>query len=322
MVRSDFMVDLRRIQYKTMQLLEGSTPKSIVITDNGKYVFKANFGYRDKGDLPTSFGEVFYSEVCKTLGCNCVNVEFAKMELGERLRSGTLIDYFWEEDTLESLSYGEIALRCNLFGEMDGDEMVVDKILTLTKSFAKNNGLKYNEEESRASLIKLTILDYFFAQADRHFHNIEFLVSEKEMKLAPIFDNGYCFNLWRSMSGNEIDMPKGLRNIGSAQYLRINRQSLTGTGECCIIDLVDQISKVVKNDKEMRHFVEDIYRLDIDSLLKKIYDESEKDFNYKYVTNCADVFNYRKNLLKNYYKEKYTEDSKNFDVDEDMAFTR
>lgn len=304
------MIDLRNIKHKSVNMVEGINTKRLITTDNGKYVFKANNGFSEKRETPTSFGEVLYSRVCKKLHCNCVNATFAEMTIGDDLSHGALIDYFWESDTLEAISYGDIVRRCNLYGGRASEEMIVDNIIALSKTFAKNWGLNFDAEKAKTDLTKLAILDYFFAQTDRHRDNVEFLINATDMKLAPIFDNGFCFNLWRMKFKGDIIAPNDLKKQGNPQYLRIVNTNCTEKEKTK--DLAKQICVVAKRDPEMRKFISDIYNLDMSKMLAEVYAESDKDIDVDYVKNCNVIFGYRKHLLSGLMKKM--DETKNIQV--------
>ena len=292
------MIDLRKIKHTSTHIIEGVNTKRLITTDRGKYVFKANNGFEDNRETPTSFGEVFYSKVCKRLQCDCVNANFAEMMLNKNLSHGALIDYFWEDDTLESVSYGDIVRRCNLYGGQASEKMIIDNIVALSKTFAKNWGLNFDAEKTRTDLTKLAILDYFFAQTDRHRDNVEFLINETDMKLAPIFDNGFCFNLWRRKFNNEIIVPADLKRHGNPQYLRIVDTDCEEKDKTK--DLAMQICAVANSNPEIKQFILDIYNLDMKNLLLEVYSESDKDIDMDYVKNCGIIFDYRKHLLRKF----------------------
>lgn len=295
------MINLDELNIKTAHIQRGMLTKRLVATEDGKkYVFKANYGFVDKNETPTSFGEVFYSRVCKELGCNCVNAKFASMTLDGEYSSGAMFDYYWSKDTMEALSFGDIIRRFNMTNINASDNMVVDNIVMLTRLFAKKNGFNFDANKAQNELTKLAILDYFFAQTDRHRDNIEFLVSPTEIKFAPIFDNGFCFNLWRRQFKDEIIAPEYFLKKGSPQFLKIhNMEFHKGSG---LANLSKQILTEMKNNSEIKKFVVDICLLDIDKILNEVYAESPKDFDIGYVKNCATVFKYRKHLLLNYQK--------------------
>ncbi len=291
------MIDLCKIRHKSVNMVYGINAKRLIVTDSGKYVFKANCGFVEKKEVPTSFGEVFYSKVCKRLNCNCVNAVFAQMFIDKNLSHGTLIDYFWEKDTLETISFGDIMQKSDLLDLSFGDDVVIDDVIDLSSFFAKNMGLKFDAKNAKKCLTKMAVLDYFFAQADRHFDNIEFLISKKEMKLAPIFDNGFCFNLWREKENGDIVSRSEYIERGYPQFLRMAN---TDSADDKTKDLAKQIYVTAKKSPEIRELVSNIYNLDMDEILKDVYIESDKQIDIDYVENCRAIFEYRKQLLKNF----------------------
>ena len=298
------MVDLTKIDYESSHLSQGSMTKRFVVTDKGKYIFKANKDFSFKYESPTSFGEVFYSRVCEILGCDCVNAEFADMYIGGFLSHGALIGYYITNENMEAVSFGDIVRMINKCGFYPvSDSMNVDNIVSITKTFAKSKGLKFDDVNVATSLTKLTILDYFFAQTDRHSDNIEFLIEGDKMTLAPIFDNGFCFNLWRKKRDDKLyasDENEKYLATGNPQYMKIHKPEYESSEPCN--ELARQISSEVKSNPDIKRFVSKIYALDMDEILNDVYNESQKNFGEDYVDNCAVVFNYRKQLLSEYIK--------------------
>lgn len=166
--------------------------------------------------------------------------------------------------------------------------------------FTKKIGLKFDDKKAKEELTKLAIIDYFFAQTDRHRDNIEFLINANEIKFAPVFDNGFCFNLWRRKYKDEIIASEHRLKKGDPQFLKIhNMEFHKGSG---IADLAKQIITETKEDEKINNFVKKIYSLDIDKILNEVYAESSKDFSEDYLQNCKVVFDYRKHLYLTYQK--------------------
>ena len=313
------MVDLTKIDYESKHISEGSLRKRFVIINNKKYVFKANNCFLCDYEMPTGFGEVLCSKMFKALGCDCVNAQFADMIVDGELSHGVLIDYYLEND-MEALSFNDIVRKCQSSGYMSArDNMDIDNVIVLASGFAKNVGLEFDSKKARTDLSKLIILDYFVAQTDRHSDNIEFLIKDNKMILAPIFDNGFCFNLWRVMRDGQFvidEMFKDKLTIGSPQYMRLSKETgYTGYG---VEQLSKQIVYAIKNDSELKRFVSEIYALDMDNIIRKTYDESAKNFNIQYVTNCKDVFEYRKDYLLQQMKNLENEKTKTEDASMQM----
>lgn len=298
------MVDLTKMNYESSHISQGSMTKRLVVTDKGKYIFKANKDFSFKFESPTSFGEVFYSRVCEILGCDCVSVDFADMFVNGFLSHGALIGYYLTNEGMEAVSFGDIVRKINKCGYYPvSDSMNVDNIVSIAKMFAKSVGLKFDDSNAYTNLTKLAILDYFFAQTDRHSDNIEFLIEGNKMTLAPIFDNGFCFNLWRKKRDNKLyACEENVKYLvtGNPQFLKIHKPKYEDIEDDN--ELARQISNEVKSNPEIKKFVGRVYSLDMDEILSDVYNESQKDFGEDYVDNCAVVFKYRKELLSKFIK--------------------
>lgn len=293
------MINLNEYEFKISEMTAGIMAKKLITTPTGKkFIYKANMGFARNDEMPTSFGEVLYSYVCKILGCNCVNAFFACLDINNKSSHGVLIEHFWEEDTKEAINLGRIIRSVNNECSMCM-KTSVDDVVNAVGRFASLHGLSVDSQRLRSDLVKMAILDYYFSQTDRHRGNIEFLISDKGLKMAPMFDNGACFNLSSHQVGGYI-------TVSLNQYEKGDYQLLSITNEMYDYDEVDNLAKQIvvemKNNKEIKKFVSDINDLKIGEILTTLYNRSAKEFDEVYLQNCQKIFEYRKDLVNCYKK--------------------
>lgn len=197
-------------------ILGGINEKYWVDCGNKQYLFKYN---RDKKDF-TDFGEVFTSYICFILGVNCVKAIFSDdlFEREEGKKSGVLVESYRTKNVKESFSLSSLKIKYKL-SQMESN--TVKSVLSLIKAFCEDNDilLDNNIEEE---LKEMALMDYLLMQTDRHAKNIEFLVIKKDenkiLKLAPMFDNGFCLSLQDSESFNK----EYLEELLNKKYLEVD----------------------------------------------------------------------------------------------------
>ena len=292
------MVDVNLLSHSQQNFSDGSMVKRIVHLNNEKYIFKANNGF-PYDETPTHFGEVFYSKIGELLDCSVVKAKYAKLNIEGKASVGCLIKHYVTDDIEEALTFGQIVrILSNKYRSVKED-MNVQNILCVVGPFAHSVGLKFDYDQVELQLSKMVILDYFFSQRDRHYDNVEFLRDRKEIKLAPIFDNGLCFNLgmdknffrYISKFGDKFD-------DGCVQFMTLERIDVNTVAAASEL-LANQIVSKMRQDARIDMFVKSLMKLNVKKVLYDTFSKIENDFPKDYVENCLDIYKKRCNILQN-----------------------
>ena len=186
---------LGEIDDTSTQLLEGSLPKFWVQLDGKDYLFKNNFSFNINGEteFPTDVGEVLYSRLGKSLGIPCVNASFASYIKNDEEIRGVLVESYYKGDCEFSVNYTEMLTdleTSSLFASSANVETAVD----VAKRYSKLHHYSINLRKTSAQLKKQSILDFFLEQEDRSICNVGFIANCDNLRLAPVFDNGFCLS--------------------------------------------------------------------------------------------------------------------------------
>jgi len=173
-------------------ILGGIHEKYWVDCGNKQYLFKYNRNECDFSD----FGEVFTSYICFVLGVKCVKAMFCNDFFEEnKKRQGVLIESYREKNVKESFSLSSLIEK---YKRRHFSGYTVKEVMDIVKEFCFDNNIFYNNKIEQ-ELKEMALIDYLLIQNDRHANNIEFLIVEekgfREIKLAPMFDNGFCLYL-------------------------------------------------------------------------------------------------------------------------------
>ncbi len=195
--------EFKKLQNKLLKVLEienglsGICPKYWLYAKNKKYLFKmpTNNDYSD-------FGEVFTSYLSYLLGYNAVKSIFHRSVFEDTEVYGSLIEDYRTKNVEETISLSCIK---SIYGRRKQNGYTVNEALSLVKEFAEEKNLKIDKNLEQ-NLKEMALMDYLLYQRDRHANNIEFLieknkVNDKVIKLAPMFDNGFCLFLDCSSAG-------------------------------------------------------------------------------------------------------------------------
>ena len=80
------------------EIFDGIEPKFWISIDETEYLYKYNPDFED-----ITFGEVFISALCKSLGIKCVDASFAYGTVGGKKTKGCLVKSYIEKDIYETI---------------------------------------------------------------------------------------------------------------------------------------------------------------------------------------------------------------------------
>ncbi len=238
-----------------------------VNVDNKEYMFKYSNGPKDYSD----FGEVFVSYLSYVLGYKCVNAIFCKDFFVENEKFykrneatykiyGTLIESYRNKNVVETISLTNLIKKYKK--RFPGLGVTTWEVASICADFCHDNNVVYPKSLEQ-ELKEMALLDYLFVQIDRGTNNIEFLIEEKRgkkfLKLAPMFDNGYCLHLmdFRITQQNIEDLSKKSSAIGDLFnpkpyfYIEKTENPMEEDGISIVPDLA---SELLKNKSLMKLF--------------------------------------------------------------------
>jgi len=242
-------------------ILGGIHEKYWIKCDNKDYLFKFNQNEKDLSD----FGEVFTSYICYILGVKCVESIFAEDYFGDdaNRKRGVLIESYRAKNIRESFSLSSLIEKYKRRNPSNYG-YTVDEAIAIAKEFCYDNNIILDENLEQ-NLKEMALMDYLLIQGDRHAKNIEFLIEEKDgykkLKLAPMFDNGFCLYLQNLTSKNKqilnkfltkkiVNVDLTLNNPKPKFYIE-KTENFFDEGECIVKDLTTEL---LQNKKLMNIF--------------------------------------------------------------------
>ncbi len=157
--------------------------------------------------------------------------------------------------------------------------LAIEDIIVDLSQFAKTYKFSFNENEIKKQLQMIMLLDYFMCNGDRNWSNVKFVFDEgsKILRLAPIFDNGDCFQM-EQMVSKKHDEDQVFFHLGSVGRLENNTLS---NNEC----VAKQIFAMCKQNSEMNNLLHKCLSLNIFHLIAEV----EKIEDFKFTKRQKDV---------------------------------
>lgn len=289
--------------------VKGGVSKKFCFNIEGKdYFYKENFVDKDGIIYPNHIIEVLCSRILEKVGCKdfvrydfaefngkfgCVSESFkTKKDIYEIYICDIMLHNFVCKKLDKKINFDE-NIRNEFFDELcesldDDDDsmygMSIDTILKDLKEFCVNCDLSFDSNQVAGCLEQAIVADYFFFNDDRNWSNILFLIDEnRNLTLAPIFDNGMSFGLQRYLNTASDYMHLGFSEIGTKTTLNENN-ILKNYGL-----VVADIMQLTQNDSELNQYANNFLRLDI----KKEIEDLEKE---------VDIDEYLKNRIVDLYQ--------------------
>lgn len=128
---------------------------------------------KGSGDyLVRSLNECFISETLYRTGINTAKYGLVKITYSENGR---------QIEDIACITKMFIGSKIDSRTILDEDRSLNDNLIKLGDALT---------ESEKQKLIDMFVIDYIFMQTDRHRKNIEFIVSDNKLKLAPLYDFG------------------------------------------------------------------------------------------------------------------------------------
>lgn len=243
------------------------------------YFFKCNATENDFAD---------YGEAITSIISNFVGINVAKTHLIDGPNEfGVIVEDFVEKDK----QY--ISLSSILHSFNQASMRTFNNVIASVKFYCEDNDIICDETVER-DLKRLILLDFLLLQQDRHGENIQFEISKNSkndsvLKLAPIFDNEFCFlfaydeNVWENYKKNE--------NEYLYQIFAFSKE-----------DPTNSLAKEVIKSDDLTNILEKYLEVDINKIIDFCDEISTKKMPKKYRKVVNQIFNSQKEKLFNEIK--------------------
>lgn len=255
------------------EMFDGIESKFWISIDETEYLYKYNPDFED-----ITFGEVFISALCKSLGIKCVDASFAYGTVGGKKTKGCLVKSYIDDNIFENISLMRITDKLQeKWSILTNDctrESTPDNIYEDLTNYLKGKNCEIDSGVLQ-DLKVMALFDYVTAQIDRHGKNIEFLVTKRDgklvIKLAPMFDNGRCFGF---ASSTALDANKKTENFvtGQSAVLVMDQNLCKNDNSVCGCDY--GIAKELLHNPELNALFQKMTKFDIRRFLHDFMEET------------------------------------------------
>lgn len=255
------------------EIFDGIEPKFWISIDETEYLYKYNPDFED-----ITFGEVFISALCKSLGIKCVDASFAYGTVGGKKTKGCLVKSYIDDNIFENISLMRITDKLQeKWSILTNDctrESTPDNICEDLTNYLKGKNCEIDSGVLQ-DLKVMALFDYVTAQIDRHGKNIEFLVTKRDgklvIKLAPMFDNGRCFGF---ASSTALDANRKTENFvtGQSSVLVMDQNLCKNDNSVCGCDY--GIAKELLHNPELNALFQKMTKFDIRRFLHDFMEET------------------------------------------------
>ena len=255
------------------EIFDGIEPKFWISIDETEYLYKYNPDFED-----VTFGEVFISALCKSLGIKCVDASFAYGTVNGEKTKGCLVKSYIDDNIFENISLMRITDKLQeKWSILNNDctrENTPDNIYEDLTNYLKGKNCEIDSSVLQDLKI-MTLFDYVTAQIDRHEKNIEFLVTKEDgklgIKLAPMFDNGRCFGF---IFANAYEKKRDRANYvtGERSILVMDQNLCLNDNSIC--DCAFGIAKELSENPELYALFQRMENFDIQTFITNFMEET------------------------------------------------
>lgn len=283
---------------ETSPLLSGCMPKFWVNIDGQKYVFKQNYNSGENIGGRTDFGEVIYSNICQQLDVPCVESEFACYYNNGQKIDGVLIKSFLKKYEF-AINYSDMVVKVRKCYD-NIKYSCASEVIKISKQYAEFNNYIIETRKVKDQIVKQCILDFFLAQDDRGINNVEFVANVETLRLAPIFDNGFCLGL----ANDKFQNCQIIDHIKKDPYFDFNLGTKFSLYETTIsnLDYLKELVDYCQNYHFARKFVKKVLDIDINRELNLLESQSGEKINSLTKKASAEIFNRKKNLYIEHFE--------------------
>ena len=287
------------------EIFDGIEPKFWISIDGTEYLYKYNPDFED-----VTFGEVFISALCKSLGVKCVDASFAYGTVVGEKTKGCLVKSYIDDNTYETISLMRITNKLQEKWSISNNdftrESTPDNIYEDLTNYLKGKNCEIDSSILQ-DLKVMALFDYVTAQIDRHEKNIEFLVTKKDgklnLKLAPMYDNGRCFGF---VFSNGFEKKKNRANYvtGERAVLVMDQNLCKNDNSVC--DCSFGIAKELSENPELYALFQKMEKFDIQSFITNFMEETGEYVSSLREAQVVDTWRHRIEKI-NHAMQEYSE---------------
>lgn len=236
--------------------------------------------YKYKQCKQLDVGEVFVSKLCQELGLKCVKSRFAHGWVGDEETRGCLIESYRTPDVVEGFTL-EVAKSSN---SLSSSREYTPKYIveTLEKHVGDSCEIDKNILQE---LKEMALFDYLVVQIDRHDGNIEFLKCKKDdgsyvVKLAPMFDNGRCFDFINSNENEFFDeLSLSAQDFVTGEMQCLIMDNIFNTDYGCYSDVCFGIAREILKNKELKELYIRLKNFDMGAFVDEFVEKTGAKIN-------------------------------------------
>lgn len=281
----------------------GVEKKFWISVDGTEYLYKYNPDFKD-----ATFGEVFISALCKSLGIKCVDASFAYGIIVGKETKGCLVKSYIDDDVYENISLMSIndSLQEKWSVSNNGctRESTPDNIYEDLTNYLQGKNCEIDSSVLQDLKI-MALFDYVTAQIDRHEKNIEFLVTKKDgklsLKLAPMFDNGRSFGfVFADVFGKKED---GANYVTGERPILVMDQNFRKNNNS-VFDCSFGIAKELYENPELYALFQKMENFDIQSFITNFMEATGEYVSCLHEAQVVDTWRHRIEKIK-YAMQEY-----------------
>lgn len=298
------MVNLSKINYDFVaEENKGICQKEWIKISGIYYLYKEN-KTRSNYINCESFGEYVYNIIGKEVGVNVVDIEVVCGKNSEDNVYGCIVRSFIDKNVDEIISLSDVVryYQENNYLRNERVHVVFDSCFHIASAvcdYATENNKRCDENALLLDLQKMCILDFFTGQVDRHESNIEFIISkgDNELKLSPVFDNGYCFGFGLDPTTALLDYQGDLYdNYQQKKFLRSRNDSVEK-------QYIESMIQCSEENIEIKNLIRKLYNVDIKKVFNEFTDEELEAMPVAYELSATRQFDERKKRIKKVCQE-------------------
>ena len=297
--------------------------------DNKEYFFKEN--EKTDVDLGNDVAEVLSSYFFREVGFD--NFVEYKLAMNGELSCGVISESFitqnvkYEKNFAELMTlylykqkYGKKYSLKSIFTEkqmaivergmddiIDGENYnSIEFVMDILQRICSSEGVAFNTYEIKKDLLKMSILDFFMSDSDRHISNLDFLFKQYpdglHCELAPSFDHGCAFgvrNYWMEVAKGMLPSVKSYfyPAIGISKFSQVNKAPDESGLECGGL-FVRELIQEVKKDEELTNLFNACKSVDIQNCINEFNANEPVKIREQLAEHIVETFNKRLKMVQ------------------------
>ena len=149
---------------------------------------------------------------------------------------------FFKPNAIEAIKNNRVEL--NKLNNILKTNTTDKDILKFGETYAKKHNLSFDSQNEEL-LCGMAVFDYLFVQDDRNTTNISFIKSENNLKLAPMFDNGFSLSYLKK--GSNFNSPAFLYRNTNIIMTNLTKSKIEDKNSLAF-EYITKIKNFVEND--------------------------------------------------------------------------